>query len=171
MRAFLSHSSIDKKVVTAVHGGLERESTWLDSAEIEWGALFLERIAAGIESATDFVLFWSASAAKKEWVRIELNMAFIQMLRTKANRLPVVLLDATPLPIYLRPFHVFSVAKSLDQAAAILKKLTPLLREPIRSARARFVNRHDEIGRLEEAVDNPEFHAVWVVRRQLFLPE
>jgi len=76
MRAFLSHSSVDKKVVTAVHGGLEKESTWLDSAEIEWGALFLERIAAGIEAATDFVLFWSASAAKSEWVRIELNMSF-----------------------------------------------------------------------------------------------
>src|SRR5271165_819727 len=86
----------------------------------------------------------------------------VQMLRTKAIRLRVVLLDATPLPIYLRPFHVLSVATSFDPAAAILEKLTPLLREPIRSARARFVNRHDEIGRLEDAVDNPEFHAVWV---------
>jgi tetratricopeptide (TPR) repeat protein len=162
MRAFLSHSSADKDTVIAVHDGLERESTWLDRAEIEWGDLFLERIAEGIESAADFVLFWSASAAKSEWVRIEVNMAFIQLLRTKAIRLRVVLLDMTPLPLYLRPFHVFSVAASADAAAAILEKLAPLLREPIRSARSRFVNRHEEIGRLEAAVDTPEFRAVWV---------
>src|SRR5258708_39616448 len=76
MRAFLSHSSTDKEIVIAVHNGLEQGSTWLDRGEIEWGALFLERIADGIASATDFVLFWSAAAAASEWVRIGLNMAF-----------------------------------------------------------------------------------------------
>src|ERR1019366_1811942 len=39
-------------------------------AEIEWGELFLEKIADGIASATDFVLFWSAAAAQSEWVRL-----------------------------------------------------------------------------------------------------
>lgn len=59
MRAFLSHSSADKTIVIGVQSGLETDSTWLDRAEIEWGDLFLERIADGIKSATDFVLFWS----------------------------------------------------------------------------------------------------------------
>jgi tetratricopeptide (TPR) repeat protein len=161
MRAFLSHSSIDKEIVIAVHSGLEQGSTWLDRAEIEWGTLFLERIAHGIASATDFVLFWSAAAAASEWVRIELNMAFVQALRRKAIRIRVVLLDDTPLPLYLQPFHVFSVVGSASPAAEILEKLRPLLREPVRSARSPFVNRHNEIGRLEIAVDNPEFRAIW----------
>ncbi|HUA61488.1 MAG TPA: toll/interleukin-1 receptor domain-containing protein [Verrucomicrobiae bacterium] len=162
MRAFLSHSSIDKEVVISVYKGLEKDSTWLDRAEIEWGDLFLERIAEGIASATDFVLFWSTNASKSEWVRLEVNMAFIQALRTKAIRLRVVALDATPLPLYLKPFHVFSVIGSPSPEADILQKLLPLLREPVRSARSRFVNRHDEIGRVEAAVDDPDFHAVWV---------
>ncbi|HXR15995.1 MAG TPA: toll/interleukin-1 receptor domain-containing protein [Terriglobales bacterium] len=161
MRAFLSHSSVDKTIVVTVYEGLEKDSTWLDRAEIEWGALFLERIADGIASATDFVLFWSAAAAQSEWVRLEVNMAFIQALRKKAIRLRVVMLDATTLPLYLQPFHVFSVVGSASPAADILQKLLPLLREPTRSARSRFVNRHDEIGRLEAAVDDPEFHSVW----------
>jgi hypothetical protein len=107
MRAFLSHSSLDKAIVIDVQKGLEAESTWLDRAEIEWGEMFLERIAEGVASATDFVLFWSKNASKSEWVRLEVNMAFLQALRRKAIRLRVVALDDTPLPLYLEPYQVF----------------------------------------------------------------
>jgi hypothetical protein len=161
MRAFLSHSSADKAIVIGVQSGLEPDATWLDRAEIEWGDLFLERIADGIKSATDFVLFWSRSASKSEWVRIEINMAFIQALRRKAIRLRVVVLDDTPLPLYLEPFHVFSVVGSASPISEILQKLMPLLREPVGSVRSRFVNRHDEIAKIEVAVDDPDLRGVW----------
>src|ERR1019366_39112 len=88
-------------------------------------------------------------------------MAFIQALRRRAIRLRVLMLDSTPLPLYLQPFHVFSVEGSASPAADILQKLLPVLREPLRSARARFVNRNDEIGGIEAAVDDPEFRSVW----------
>ena len=161
MRAFLSHSSADKAIVVAVHSELEPDSTWLDRAEIEWGELFLERIADGIRQATDFVLFWSKAASKSEWVRVEINMAFIQALRQKAIRLRVIRLDDTPLPLYLQPYHVFSVVGSASPSSEILMKLKPLLREPVGSVRSRFVNRHDEIAKIEAAVDDPDFRAVW----------
>ena len=162
MRAFLSHSSANKRIVVAVHDALEKDATWLDRAEIEWGSPFLEKIAEGIRSATDFVLFWSAEAAESEWVRLEINMAFIQALREKAIRLRVIVLDATPLPLYLQPFQAFSVIGSSDPAREIIEKLSPLLREPIRSTRAKFVNRHQEIAKIEEAVDDPEVFAIWL---------
>lgn len=160
MRAFLSHSSVDKTIVIGVHEGLEAESTWLDRAEIEWGDMFLEKIAEGITSASDFVLFWSKNASQSEWVRFEINVAFIQALRRKAIRLRVVLLDDTPLPVYLEPYQSFSVVGSTTPVADILKKLTTLLKETPRSVRSRFVNRHDETGKIEAAVDDPEFRAV-----------
>jgi len=162
MRAFLSHSSSNKDVVIAVHNALEKESTWLDRAEIEWGNLFLEKIADGIKSATDFVLFWSEAAAKSEWVRLEINMAFIQALRHKAIRLRVILLDKTPLPPYLQPYQSFSVVGSSDPAKDIVGKLSPLLREPIRSARAKFVDRNNEIARIESAIDDPAVATAWL---------
>src|ERR1039458_6245286 len=143
MRAFLSHSSMDKTIVIGVHKGLETESTWLDRAEIEWGDLFLEKITEGITSATDFVLFWSKNASKSEWVRLEVNMAFIQALRRKAIRLRVVVLDDTPLPLYLEPYQVFSVVGSTSPISDILQKLKALLKEAPRSVRSRFVNRHN----------------------------
>lgn len=161
MRAFLSHSSADKAIVVGVQSELEPDSTWLDRAEIEWGDLFLEKIAEGIRLASDFVLFWTKAASKSEWVRIEINMAFIQALRKKAIRLRVITLDDTPLPLYLQPFHVFSVVGSVSPTAEILKKLKPVLREPVGSVRSRFVNRHDEIAKIEAAVDDPDFRAVW----------
>lgn len=63
VRAFLCHSSADQALVREVHKGLRPGSTWLDHAEIEWGQRFLDAIEEGIQSASDFVLFWSASAA------------------------------------------------------------------------------------------------------------
>jgi tetratricopeptide (TPR) repeat protein len=161
MRAFLSHSSVDKAIVVGVQSGLEADATWLDRAEIEWGDLFLERIAAGIQSSTDFVLFWSKPASQSEWVRIEINMAFVQALRRKAIRLRVVVLDDTPLPLYLEPYHVFSVIGSSSPIPEILQKLKPLLTEPVGSVRSRFVNRHDEIAKIEAAVDDPDVRGVW----------
>ncbi len=160
MRAFLSHSSVDKAIVVDVQSGLEPDATWLDRSEIEWGELFLERIAEGIKSATDFVLFWSKSASKSEWVRIEVNMAFIQALRRKAIRLRVVVLDETPLPLYLEPFHVFSVTGVTSPATKILEKLRPLLREPVGSVRSKFVNRRPEIERIEAAIDDSRSRGV-----------
>jgi hypothetical protein len=160
MRAFLSHSSIDKTIVVAVQKGLEAESTWLDRAEIEWGDLFLEKITEGITSATDFVLFWSKNASRSEWVRLEVNMAFIQALRRKAIRLRVVVLDDTPLPLYLEPYQAFSVIGSTSPVSDILQKLRVLLKQAPRAVRSRFVNRHDEIAKIEKAVDEPEFRAV-----------
>ena len=156
MRAFLSHSSKDKGLVNNVHEVLGSQATWLDCVEIEWGDLFLERIAKAIESASDFVLFWSQFSAKSEWVRLELNMAFIQMLKDKAIRLRVVTLDATELPLYLKPFHCLMVGNSSDPVGEIVDGLTKLLQQPQRGARNKFLNRSSELSRIEQAIDDPD---------------
>lgn len=156
MKAFLSHSSSDKMLVETVYAKLEPSATWIDKAEIEWGDLFLERIAKGIESASDFVLFWSVSSQKSEWVRLELNMAFIRMLHEKAIRVKVVLLDKTTLPLYLRPFHFLDVSASADPASAIVRCLEPALKEPTKAQRQRFLNRSTELERIEATIDDSE---------------
>lgn len=156
MKVFLSHSSADKALVEAIYNSLETDTAWLDKAEIEWGELFLEKIAGGIESASDFVLFWSGSSQKSEWVRLELNMAFIRMLHERAIRLKVVLLDKTPLPLYLKPYHFLDVSNAIDPTGDILKRLAPALKEPLKAQRHRFLNRSNELERIELAVDDSE---------------
>lgn len=162
MRAFLSHSSANKALVSVVYDALEKEAAWLDRAEIEWGELFLERISKGLEACTDFVLFWSSAASNSEWVRLEINMAFILALHQRSIRLRVILLDNTPLPLYLRPYNFFSVVRSANPANDIIAALTPVLKEPVYSTRARFVNRNDEFERIEAGIDNPEVRAVFL---------
>jgi len=83
----------------------------------------LEKISEDIAPATDFVLFWSSEAARSQWVRLEINVAFIQLLQQRAIRLRIISLDHTPLPLYLRPFQVFSVATVPDPAKEIVDKL------------------------------------------------
>lgn len=160
IRAFLSHSSADKSIVKHVHDALLQGSTWLDRAEIEWGDLFIEKIEAGIQNASDFVLFWSASAAQSAWVRLETHMAFIRMLQERAIRIRIVKLDATDLPLRLQPFQFLSVADSGNPVDQIVSALQPELAQPTHGARHRFLNRSNELGRIEVLINDPETRIV-----------
>lgn len=158
--AFLSHSSADKSIVTAVHDALRPGSTWLDRAEIEWGARFIESIETGIQSASDFVLFWSAASSRSPWVRHETHMALILKLQQRAIRIRIVRLDDTDLPLHLKPFHFLSVAGSDNPIEDILSELRPALAQPTHGARHRFLNRNDELGRIEALINDTETRVI-----------
>ena len=160
MRVFLSHSSLDRETVVNVHENLGREIAWLDRAEIEWGDSFLERVALALEESTDFLLFWSANSARSGWVRLELNMAFIRMMEEHAIRLRVVRLDDTDIPLYLKPFHFLDVSESEAAVSEIVDAINELVSVPQRVLRHRFLNRNDELNRLEAAIDDPQTHLV-----------
>ena len=156
MKAFLSHSSADTDLVLRVYDALKPQTVWLDRAEIEWGQAFIDKIEEGIKTASDFVLFWSAQAAKSNWVSFELNMAMIQMLKERAIRLRVVRLDQTALPLRLQPFHYLSVSESAAPAAQIVPALQAALGEPTQGVRHRFLNRNSEFEQLEVLMNDSE---------------
>lgn len=158
--AFLSHSSADKSIVTAVHDALLPGSTWLDRAEIEWGDRFIEKIEASIQRASDFVLFWSAAAAQSEWVQLETHMAFIRMLKGRAIRIRIVTLDDTELPLRFKPFHFRSVAQSDNPIEDIVSALRHALSQPSSGERHRFLNRNEELARIEGLINDTETRAV-----------
>lgn len=159
-RAFFSYSSTDRAIVRTVYDALRPGAAWLDHAEIEWGDRFLEVIARGIESASDFVLFWSAAAAQSEYVRHETHMAFVRMLQEHAIRIKVVLLDGTELPLHLRPFHFLSVADSENPAEKITSALQIALSQPPSGTRHRFLNRNKELDRIESLINDVETRVV-----------
>ena len=160
MKAFFSHSSEDKNLVLEVYNALERDSVWLDRAEIDWGDEFLKRIEEGLKAASDFVLFWSASAAESGWVRHELSMAFILALKSKAIRLKIVRLDHTELPLRLEPYQYLSVADSSHPVEEIVPQLRRVLSQPTQGVRHRFLNRNSELERIEEMINNPDIRVV-----------
>ena len=161
MRVFLSHSGHDAAIVKEVWEGLGPRVAWVDKADIDLGDIVLEKIAAGIEEATDFVLFWSKSASESPWVRIELHMGFLRFLEQSGCQLRVVKLDEAVLPLYLRPFLYLDVSESLSEAPRVI--VGRLLSEHgiARGAvRRLFVNRHDELKRLELAIDDYETRTI-----------
>ena len=160
MKAFLSHSSADKDFVLQIYNALEPDSLWLDRAEIEWGSTFIERIEEGIKNASDFVLFWSKNSAKSRWVNVELNMAFMELIVRRAIRLRVIRMDGTELPLRLEPYHHLSVADSQNPIDEVIDDLREVLAQPTQGARNRFLNRHSELGRIENMILDSETRVI-----------
>ena len=160
MKAFLSHSSEDRQIVDRVLDELGASTVWLDRAELRVGDEFPQQIEQAIENATHFVLFWSESSAASPWVRLELNMAFTQLLEQNAIRLVLVQLDETTIPTRLKHLHIISVASSANPLQDILSALRDALSIPSQGARHRFLNRGSELERMEEAIDDPEANVV-----------
>ena len=158
MHIFISYSSADRAIVDAVYEGLDNDSVWIDRAEIEWGDLFLETISRALSQATDFLLFWSVNSKDSGWVRLELNMAFIRMMEENAIRLRVVRLDDTEVPLHLKTYHLLDVSQSARPVDEIVRAVTNLPSSPKRLQRHRFLNRNDELERIEHAIDHGQSH-------------
>ena len=156
MRIFLSHSSRDADLVREVHQQIGAGNAWIDFAEIEWGDRFLAKISEALGEATDFVLFWSANSGKSRWVEYELNAAFIRMMNDEGISLRIVRLDNTELPFHLGMYQYLDVSKSKDPVAQIVEAIGELPSIDRVIQRNRFLNRSDELSRLETAVDAPE---------------
>ena len=109
------------------------------------------------------MLFWSATAAAaSEWVKRETHMAFIRALNERAIRIKVVRLDSTDLPLRLQPFHFLSVAGSKTPIDEIVSALQPALSQPTSGMRHRFLNRNEELERIETIINDVETKVVLI---------
>lgn len=151
MKAFLSHTSSDKDLVGLVHKKLENKNAWYDAADIENGESIPEKINEGLRYATHYVLFWSKKASESNWVRAELNAAFVQMMSDKCKFM-VFVLDDTQLPELLQPFKYDNIDKNdLENASNIIvDKISA--QEGTITRLSEFVNRTKELGEIEESV-------------------
>lgn len=150
IKAFLSHTSVDKDLVGLVHRKLAPSNAWYDAADIENGDCFPEKINEGLRSATHYVLFWSERASQSSWVRAELNAAFVRMLANKCKFM-VFTLDDTELPELLQPYSFDKLDKA-DLSASSDKIVERILSQAGSVPKlSEFVNRTKEIGDIESA--------------------
>ena len=70
MRAFLSHSSVDKPYVTLVAKQLGRQYCVFDTYSFDTGEDFREAIRSGLDKSSVFVLFGSIKSLESVWVKI-----------------------------------------------------------------------------------------------------
>lgn len=151
IKAFLSHTSVDKDLVSLVHEKLSGSNAWYDAANIENGESIPEKINEGLRIATHYVLFWSENAKNSPWVKAELNAAFVRFLASKCKFM-IFCIDDTELPELLQPYKYNKVSKEdLDSSAEFIAN-TILSQDGSDIKLSEFVNRNKEIGEIEEAV-------------------
>ena len=151
MKAFLSHTSSDKDLVGLVHKKLAKEDAWYDASDIENGESIPDKINEGLHYATHYVLFWSKKAMESNWVKAELNAAFVQMMSNKCKFM-IFTLDNTELPELLQPYKYEKINKDdLETASDIV--VEKILQQKGTIARlSEFINRTKELGEIEETV-------------------
>lgn len=99
---FISYASHDREIVSAAARLLRAggATVFQDVADIEFGTRWKEALNAALAQCERVMVFWSAAAAKSEWVEKEWRCA----LEAKKRIVPMML-DDTPLPPPLGEFH------------------------------------------------------------------
>ena len=105
LRAFLSHSSLDKeRFATGFAKRLRANGVdaWYDDWELRPGDSLVDRIFKhGLDNADVFVVVLSANSIDSKWVKEELNNAAIRKIEGLCKIVPVVL-DGVEVPAVLR---------------------------------------------------------------------
>jgi tetratricopeptide (TPR) repeat protein len=130
VRAFLSHSSLDKPFVNVVARRLGRRRVAFDAWSFEIGSDFLQEIRKGLRGSDSFVLFASRNSLQSVWVKIEIQDAE-ELLQSEALRQATVLIiDATvqprDLPKWMQRGRIETVLSHNEAARIIEHKLNRL---------------------------------------------
>lgn len=118
VKAFISHSSRDKRFVSRLAGDLrtrEGIDVWLDQWEINPGDRIPERIEEGLSEADVFILVLSPESVNSQWVEYE-RQAWLMLQIDEEKRakeesrpstrclIPVLYRDCQK-PAFLQPIH------------------------------------------------------------------
>ena len=131
MKAFLSHSSADKKnYVSIVASRLAVEDIVYDEVSFESGEQTLSEIIRGLDDSTVFCLFISNKSLDSEWVRQEVEGASIRLAGGSLKYIYPIVIDRTVahddprIPKWLREnYNLRLVTRPVVAARRIQQKL------------------------------------------------
>lgn len=114
-KAFLSHSSKDKKIVLEVLDYFEKSliKTWLDEDEIPGGGKLTEEIIAGIKESRYFLPFISNNFIHSSWCMDEINIAYTSFQKEEKVIIPVLLTERDKLELNSLPENKKNFIESL----------------------------------------------------------
>jgi TIR domain len=121
-RIFLCHSSLDKPFVRKLARNLRDRgvSTWFDELELRVGDSLREKIEAAIQSSGRLAVVLSQNSVESEWVKRELNAAFVRELELKRVFILPLRIDNCDVPLFLRDKVYADFRKSHDDGLAAL---------------------------------------------------
>ena len=89
MKVFISHSSRDKNFVRKLKNDLQDNliDTWLDEDEMFPGDDLMEKLIAGLDDSTHFIIILSPNSVGSEWVKLELENALNQIQESTIEKI------------------------------------------------------------------------------------
>jgi hypothetical protein len=120
-KAFFCHASEDKPIVEGVYERLLHHapdlSAWLDKFEILAGQSLLDRIAAGMDESSKFVIFISQVSVTKPWVNRELRRAIMREIGGVDPDfiIPVLVNDIAAIPPFLEDKKYIPLNRMTEQ--------------------------------------------------------
>lgn len=125
VKAFLSHSSVDKTVVRQIKNKLQRLWTYFDEDCFAPGEDFRNAITSRLADTNLFVLFVSENSLASSWVRFEMDEAYWQTIQRDNINILVLTLESispTDLPTWMRKAK-FEAIRTVGQAAQLIKHM------------------------------------------------
>lgn len=103
MRAFLSHSSVDKPLATIIFRLLRDQavSVWFDRMEMRPGDSLLKKIADGISNSDCLLVLVTDNSKQSPWVEKETTIALTKELHDTGPRVVPLLLRGCEIPTIL----------------------------------------------------------------------
>ena len=154
MKAFLSHSSIDKEIVREVANQLGRLSCIFDERSFDSGEVFQKSIEEKLKLSTIFVFFATRNSLDSHWCNFELDQAFYSKLKGALKRSIVFVLndevEIRDLPNWLTS----ALVKKVKSPSAIARDIKHRLEEAAEEfQRPVFLGRNRERDLLEEVLN------------------
>ncbi|OOE72071.1 TIR domain-containing protein [Salinivibrio sp. ML290] len=154
MKAFLSHSSLDKEIVREVANQLNRLNCIFDERSFDSGVEFQKSIEEKISLSTVFVFFATRNSLESNWCNFELEQAFYSKLKGALKRSIVFILnddvEIGDLPSWLTT----ALIKKVSSPSAIARDIKHRLEEAAEEfQRPVFLGRSKERDLLEEALN------------------
>ncbi|MBO9509650.1 TIR domain-containing protein [Thalassospira sp. A3_1] len=139
---FLSHSSKDKSLVDQIYKRLDASGTFYDIKTINPGGGFTEEMKRGISESGIFVLFHSPNT-KNSWVEFEVNLAEIENIKSKKNRILVCPINGethNSLPDWMKSYMTTTEQYTISD---ISRSILHILNKNITQNKSKIVGREE----------------------------
>lgn len=143
-KAFLSHSSKQKELVSKVYKSLGKSKCVFDQFDFESGLSILDEIIAGLEKSDLFVVFISDDSLNSEWVQKEILLGQDFLKAGQIKQVLPILIDASidliteeRIPQWLKNY----LLKPISEPYLISKKIKQKLRELLLENNPNFINK------------------------------
>ncbi|MBV5327930.1 MAG: toll/interleukin-1 receptor domain-containing protein [Chlorobium sp.] len=107
---FISYNKRDKEAAMLLANAFEEfsEPVFYDEWDIRPGNSIIQGVEKGLCNSDIFIIIWSKHSSESEWVELEINTYLIRRLKDKTLRIIPIMLDNTPLPVFLSDFKGIS---------------------------------------------------------------